>query len=75
MNPHVRYAFVWINVTLTRNADHQGNGKAYETFGIDREEGALIVVRPDNCECCTNTTLRANYNNAWCRRRPHRWPR
>lgn len=30
--------------------DHRGDGKAYETYGIDKEVGAIVVVRPDQCE-------------------------
>ncbi|BGP34602.1 hypothetical protein JCM10296v2_006424 [Rhodotorula toruloides] len=26
---------------------HRGDGKAYETYGISKEEGAIVVVRPD----------------------------
>ncbi|GAA5934705.1 hypothetical protein JCM1841_001782 [Sporobolomyces salmonicolor] len=26
---------------------HRGDGKAYEAYGISKEEGALVVVRPD----------------------------
>ncbi|GAA6061800.1 hypothetical protein JCM10212_004856 [Sporobolomyces blumeae] len=26
---------------------HRGDGKAYDTYGIDKEEGAIVVVRPD----------------------------
>jgi phenol 2-monooxygenase (NADPH) len=26
---------------------HDGNGRAYEGYGVDPEEGALVVVRPD----------------------------
>jgi hypothetical protein len=27
--------------------DHRGDGKAYETYGIDKTVGAVIIVRPD----------------------------
>jgi hypothetical protein len=30
-------------------ADHRGDGKAYEAYGISKEEGAIVVVRPDQC--------------------------
>ena len=29
---------------------NSGHGKAYEFYGVDPEEGALAVVRPDHCE-------------------------
>ena len=29
---------------------NSGHGHAYKAFGIDREQGALVVVRPDHCE-------------------------
>lgn len=28
-----------------------GHGHAYEAYGIDKTVGAIIVVRPDQCEC------------------------
>jgi phenol 2-monooxygenase len=28
---------------------YSSHGKAYEKFGINIEEGAVIVVRPDQC--------------------------
>lgn len=30
--------------------DHMGHGHAYETYGIDKSVGAIVVVRPDQCE-------------------------
>lgn len=30
--------------------DHHGDGKAYETYGISKEVGAIVVVRPDQCD-------------------------
>lgn len=32
-----------------RSADFNGDGKAYEKYGISKEEGAIVVVRPDQC--------------------------
>ncbi|TKA50056.1 hypothetical protein B0A53_06488, partial [Rhodotorula sp. CCFEE 5036] len=29
---------------------YHGDGKAYEAYGISKEEGAIVVVRPDQCE-------------------------
>jgi Phenol hydroxylase, C-terminal dimerisation domain. len=29
---------------------NHGHGHAYETYGIDPERGALVVVRPDQCK-------------------------
>lgn len=31
-------------------ADHRGDGKAYEAYGISKEQGAIVVVRPDQRE-------------------------
>jgi phenol 2-monooxygenase len=28
---------------------YSGHGKAYEKFGVNIEEGAVVVVRPDQC--------------------------
>jgi phenol 2-monooxygenase len=28
---------------------YSGHGKAYEKYGIDTVEGAVVVVRPDQC--------------------------
>jgi hypothetical protein len=30
---------------------NSGFGKAYEFYGVDPKRGALVVVRPDQCEC------------------------
>ena len=27
-----------------------GHGHAYQTLGVDPEEGAMIIVRPDQCK-------------------------
>lgn len=29
---------------------NSGHGHAYKALGIDRQQGALVVVRPDHCE-------------------------
>lgn len=34
---------------------NSGHGKAYEFYGVDPKEGALAIVRPDQC---TSTSLR-----------------
>lgn len=30
---------------------NSGHGHAYEKYGVDPSVGALVVVRPDHCEC------------------------
>ncbi|KAF3317830.1 hypothetical protein TWF173_009651 [Orbilia oligospora] len=32
---------------------HEGHGKVYENFGIDRDEGCIVVVRPDGYVAAT----------------------
>ncbi|CAK7201901.1 hypothetical protein SEUCBS139899_004616 [Sporothrix eucalyptigena] len=34
-------------VFVDRRSHHDGDGKAYENYGIDRTQGALVGVRPD----------------------------
>ncbi|KAI0098138.1 FAD binding domain-containing protein [Nemania sp. FL0031] len=34
-------------VFVDEESYHEGNGRAYEGYGVDPEEGALVVVRPD----------------------------
>ena len=39
---------------------NSGHGHAYEVLGIDPEKGAMVIVRPDQCEfrtpsCCMGT--------------------
>ncbi|KAI0517065.1 FAD binding domain-containing protein [Xylaria bambusicola] len=34
-------------VFVDEESYHHGNGRAYEGYGVDPEEGALVVVRPD----------------------------
>jgi len=29
---------------------NSGHGKAYESYGINPEQGAIVVVRPDQCK-------------------------
>lgn len=35
---------------------NHGHGHAYETYGIDPERGALVVVRPDQCKYTSDNT-------------------
>lgn len=30
---------------------NHGHGKAYETYDINPKKGAMVIVRPDQCEC------------------------
>jgi hypothetical protein len=32
---------------------NSGHGKAYEFYGVDPKEGAVVTVRPDQCACFT----------------------
>jgi hypothetical protein len=32
---------------------NSGHGKAYEFYGVDPREGAVAIVRPDQCACFT----------------------
>lgn len=32
---------------------NSGHGKAYEFYGVDPREGAVAIVRPDQCTCFT----------------------
>ncbi|KAI1361143.1 FAD binding domain-containing protein [Xylaria arbuscula] len=34
-------------VFVDEESYHHGNGRAYEGYGVDPEEGALVIVRPD----------------------------
>lgn len=41
---------------------HRGHGQIYQNLGIDSEEGAVVVLRPDGCQCenpCMFTSARA----------------
>ena len=29
---------------------HSGHGRAYESYGVHPEKGAMAIVRPDGCE-------------------------
>ncbi|GAA5915782.1 uncharacterized protein JCM6883_001928 [Sporobolomyces salmoneus] len=42
LNPH-NYKRVYV----IEPSYHRGDGKAYETYGISKEAGAIVVVRPD----------------------------
>ncbi len=35
---------------IINRPDHRGDGKCYETYGIDKNVGAVVIVRPDQCE-------------------------
>ena len=30
---------------------HSGHGQAYKFYGVQPEQGAIAIVRPDNCKC------------------------
>jgi phenol 2-monooxygenase (NADPH) len=32
---------------------NSGHGKAYEFYGVDPREGAVAIVRPDQCTCAS----------------------
>jgi hypothetical protein len=37
---------------------NSGHGKAYEFYGVDPREGALVIVRPDQCNVATLLTFK-----------------
>ena len=37
---------------LDDDSYHCGHGHAYNSYGIKPEEGAMVIVRPDNCKYC-----------------------
>lgn len=41
---------------------NSGNGKAYDFYGVNPKHGAIVIVRPDQCEflCLTGRTLADN---------------
>ncbi|KAJ0139843.1 Uncharacterized protein HZ326_17246 [Fusarium oxysporum f. sp. albedinis] len=41
-----------------------GCGQAFSKYGIDAEQGAIVVVRPDLCECSIFQSLSAHTNTA-----------
>lgn len=32
---------------------NKGHGHAYEFLGVKPDEGAIVIVRPDQCKCAT----------------------
>jgi hypothetical protein len=36
---------------------NSGHGKAYEFYGVDPIKGAVVIVRPDQCEILQSTRL------------------
>ncbi|GAA5847228.1 hypothetical protein JCM9279_006147 [Rhodotorula babjevae] len=45
--PSIFYPHNYKRVFADEPSYHRGDGKAYETYGISKEEGAVVVVRPD----------------------------
>ena len=39
-----------MNVFVDDESYHHGHGHAYESYGINEDEGRLVVVRPDQRE-------------------------
>lgn len=42
---------------------NSGHGHTYDAYGVNSEEGALVVVRPDHCELCPPVALTINAND------------
>lgn len=45
--PSIFHPHNYKRVYVDEPSYHRGDGKAYETYGIDKEVGAIVVVRPD----------------------------
>lgn len=50
-------------VFVDDNTYTYGHGKAYKFYGINPAEGAVVVVRPDQCTCQTDMKNRTTTDN------------
>lgn len=41
-----------LNIFCDREGYSGSHGRAYKAYGVDSAKGAVVVVRPDQCEYC-----------------------